>query len=75
VESTEFLKCRPATLIYAALEPINVASVLSFMAVPINSVYFSSALKNAQKAEEDGEQGYRDHTERCSGDLPGLPFR
>ncbi|CAL6283311.1 unnamed protein product [Bathycoccus prasinos] len=55
VESTEFLKCRPATLIYAALEPINVASVLSFMAVPINSVYFSSALKNSQKAEEDGE--------------------
>ena len=55
MESTEFLKCRPATLIYAALEPINVASVLSFMAVPINSVYFSSALKNSQKAEEDGE--------------------
>ena len=48
---------------------------ISYIKVPINSVYFSAALNNSQKAEEEGEQGYCDHTERCSGDLPGLPFR
>ena len=49
---------------------------ISYIKVPINSREFDSAKRNSQhpdflnqnpKYEEDGEQGYRDHTERCSG--------